>query len=151
MTNKDIPSIKLDRSIFTLKENSYVKYMKDIYKISSIINFTEVIGIDIKTKRPKRLFIKDLTPVENEFNNDSIFKDIDEITDEEFMDLQKKYLSIQPLLTNSITRVEIEEYSKKIGVHFTTIYRWLKQYRTTGTLAGLLTVSFKSATIRYYK
>lgn len=138
MTNKDIPSIKLDRSIFTLKENSYVKYMKDIYKISSIINFTEVIGIDIKTKKPKRLFIKDLTPVENELNNDSIFKDIDEITDEEFMDLQKKYLSIQPLLTNSITRAEIEEYSKKIGVHFTTIYRWLKQYRTTGTLVGLL-------------
>ncbi len=113
MDNKDIQSLKLDRSAFTLKENAYVKYKNDTYRISSIINFTEVIGIDVKTKKPKRLLIKDLTPLENELNNDSLFKDFDEISDEEFIDLQKKYLSIQPLLTDSISRAEIEEHSKK--------------------------------------
>lgn len=136
--NNDNNPIKLERSIFKIKENEYVNCKNKIYKISTILNFSEVIGIDIETKRPKKLFVNELTPLKNQNDNISIFKDFSDITNQEFFDLEKKYLAIEPILTNSISKKDIEKYSKKIGVHFTTLYRWLRNYKSTGTLAGLL-------------
>ena len=138
MNTQNIVSHKLDRSIFHIKEDEYVKYNNDIYKISSIIDFTEIIGINIKTKRPQRLYISELIPIDGNIKNDSIFKDVSDIKDEEFVKLQEKYLAIQPLLNDYIGRKEIEEHSKKLGIHFTTLYRWIKQYKSTGTLVSLL-------------
>ena len=137
---QDIKSIKLDRSSLKIKENEFAKYKNEIYKISSIIDFTYVIGINIETKRPKRLAIQELKPISSsEISKDiSIFKDISDYSNEEFKGIQEKYLAIQPLMSDNITREEIEEHSKKIGVHYTTLYRWLKKYKSTGTLAGLL-------------
>ena len=138
MNTQNIISHKLDRSVFHIKEDEYVKYNNDIYKISSIIDFSEVIGINIKTKKPQRLHINELIPIDDNIQNDSIFKDVSDIKDEEFIKLQEKYLAIQPLLNDYIGRKEIEEHSKKLGIHFTTLYRWIKQYRSTGTLVSLL-------------
>ena len=138
MNTQNIISHKLDRSVFHIKEDEYVKYNNDIYKISSIIDFSEVIGINIKTKKPQRLHIIELIPIDDNIQNDSIFKDVSDIKDEEFIKLQEKYLAIQPLLNDYIGRKEIEEHSKKLGIHFTTLYRWIKQYRSTGTLVSLL-------------
>ena len=137
---KDIDSVKLDRTRIDIRENEFVQCNNDIYKISSIIDFTEVIGINTKTKRPTRLAIQDLKPIvpEDMKENISIYKDIAEYTDNEFQEIQDKYLAIKPLLSDNITRVEIEVHSKKIGVHYTTLYRWLKKYKSTGTLTGLL-------------
>jgi len=137
---QDIKSLKLDRSSLKIKENEFAEYKNEIYKISSIIDFTYVIGINIETKRPKRLEIQKLKPISSsEISKDiSIFKDIADYSNEEFKEIQEKYLAIQPLLSNDITRDEIEEHSEKIGVHYTTLYRWLKKYKSTGTLAGLL-------------
>ncbi len=139
-TTQNTKSIKLDRSSLKIKENEFVQYKHEIYKISSIIDFTHVIGVNIETKRPKRLVIQELKPISSkEISKDvAIFKDVTEYTDEEFQEIQKKYLAIQPLLSNNITREEIEKHSKEIGVHYTTLYRWLKKYKSTGTLAGLL-------------
>lgn len=133
-------SIKLDRSSLKIAENEFVEYKKEIFKISSIIDFHEVIGISIESKRPKRLEIKYLKPVipENIQMNPAVYKDIDEYSNEEFKEIQQKYSAILPLLCNDISREEIEHHAEKIGVHFTTLYRWLKKYKSTGTLTGLL-------------
>ena len=133
-------SVKLDRSSLKIAENEFVEYKKEIFKISSIIDFHEVVGINIETKRPKRLEIKYLKPIapENVEMNPTIYKDINEYSNEEFKEIQEKYNAIQPLLANDISRDKIEEHAKKIGVHFTTLYRWLKKYKSTGTLTGLL-------------
>jgi len=133
-------SIKLDRSSLKIAENEFVEYKKEIFKISSIIDFHEVIGISIESKRPTRLEIKYLKPIapENLDMNPAVYRDIDEYSNEEFKEIQQKYSAIQPLLSNDISREEIEQHAKKIGVHFTTLYRWLKKYKSTGTLTGLL-------------
>ena len=133
-------SVKLDRSSLKIAENEFVEYKKEIFKISSIIDFHEVVGINIETKRPKRLEIKYLKPIvpKNIDMNPAVYKDINEYSNEEFKEIQEKYCAIQPLLSNDISRDEIEEHSKKIGVHFTTLYKWLKKYKSTGTLTGLL-------------
>ena len=133
-------SIKLDRSSLKIAENEFVEYNKEIFKISSIIDFHEVIGINIESKRPKRLEIKYLKPIapENIEMNPAVYKDIGEYSSEEFKEIQQKYSAIQPLLSNDISREEIELHAEKISVHFTTLYRWLKKYKSTGTLTGLL-------------
>lgn len=140
MTEKLQTSVKLDRSSLKIAENEFVEYKKEIFKISSIIDFHEVVGINIETKRPKRLEIKYLKPIvpENIEMNPVIYKDINEYSNEEFKEIQQKYNAIQPLLSNDIPRNEIEQYAEKIGVHFTTLYRWLRNYKSTGTLTGLL-------------
>jgi len=133
-------SIKLDRSSLKIAENEFVEYKKEIFKISSIIDFHEVVGINIETKRPTRLEIKYLKPIEPEKLeiNPEIYKDIGEYSNEEFKEIQEKYSAILPLLSKEISREQIEEHAKKIGVHFTTLYRWLRKYKSTGTLTGLL-------------
>lgn len=140
MINKISESITIDRSSLKIQENEFVQYKNDIYKISAIIDFNYIVGINIETKRPKRLEIKTLKAIssENISKDISIFKDVNDFKDEEFSEIQEKYLAIQPLLKNQISRDEIEEHANKIGVHFTTLYRWLKKYKSTGTLAGLL-------------
>lgn len=132
-------SIKLDRSVLNLRENEYVEYKKEIFKISTVINFKEVVGISLKTKRPEKLYVKDLRPVSLEDNNNpSTKRDIDTYTDKEWKKIQEKYLAIQPLLSDNMSRKDIEKYSKEIGIHITTLYRWLKRYKSTGSLIGLL-------------
>lgn len=140
MINKVSNPITIDRSSLKIQENEFVQYKNDIYKISEIIDFNYIVGINIQTKRPKRLEIKILKAIssENISKDISIFKDVYDFRDEEFTEIQEKYLAIQPLLKNQISRDEIEEHANKIGVHFTTLYRWLKKYKSTGTLAGLL-------------
>jgi putative transposase len=140
MTQQKPQALKLDRSSLKIQENEFVEHEKNIYKISTIIDFSSVIGIDVETKRPKRLLIQELKPVSvKDIDKDvAIFKDIHDYTENEFQEIQKKYMAIQPLLSDNITREEIEKHAQNIGVHFTTLYRWLKKYKSTGTLAGLL-------------
>ncbi len=139
MHKEEVQSIKLNRSSIQIKENEYVEYQSEVYKISSVIDFSEVVGIDIKTKRAKRLRISDIKPISNGKDIKlAIFNDIGEYTDSEFQEIQKKYLAIEPLLSDNISRKEIEEHAKKINIHYTTLYRWLRRYQSTGTLLGLL-------------
>jgi len=136
---EEIQSVKLNRSSIQIKENEYVEHKGEVYKISSIIDFNEVVGIDIKTKRAKRLRISDIKPISSDKDIKlPIFNDIGEYTDSEFQEIQKKYLAIEPLLSDNISRKEIEEHAKKIDIHYTTLYRWLRRYQSTGTLLGLL-------------
>lgn len=136
----DNNSITIDRSSLKIKENEFVKYKNEIFKISTIIDFTYVVGINIDTKRAQRLEIKLLKPISSKdiLKDIQIFKDIHDYKDEELNEIQKKYLAIQPMLSDHISRQDIEEHANKIGVHFTTLYRWLKKYKSTGSLPGLL-------------
>ena len=78
MINKVSNPITIDRSSLKIQENEFVQYKNDIYKISEIIDFNYIVGINIQTKRPKRLEIKTLKAIssENISKDISIFKDV---------------------------------------------------------------------------
>lgn len=99
MLNKET-SIKLDRSRIDIKPNSYVQYKKSVYKITQILNFDEVVGTNTKTKKAELLPIKDLSSIESDknINAESISKDINNIEDEEYLEAQRRYKAILPLL-----------------------------------------------------
>ena len=133
-------NIKLDRTRIDIKPNSYVKYKNLEYKITQLLNFNEVIGIDVVTKKAKLLPITELSSIEpsKDINAESISKDISEINDSEYNEAKKRYEAILPLLEKNLSRKDSVEYSKKIGIHFTTLYRWQERYKSTGTILGLI-------------
>ena len=139
MTTIKNEKLKLNRQKVQLIIGNFVKYESQIYKITQLIDFSEVIGINIETNEAKRLLIEYIKPVPNNIikNNGYIFKDIDDIADDEWKTIEIRLNAIRPLL-NGATRKEIEEHSKEIGIHFTTLYRWLSGYKSTGTVTGLL-------------
>ncbi len=139
MTSTKKEKLKLNRQKVQLIIGNFVKYESQIYKITQLIDFSEVIGINIETNEAKRLLIEYIKPVPNNIikNNGYIFKDIDDIADDEWKTIEIRLNAIRPLL-NGATRKEIEEHSKEIGIHFTTLYRWLSGYKSTGTVTGLL-------------
>lgn len=139
MTSIKKEKLKLNRQKVQLIIGNFVKYESQIYKITQLIDFSEVIGINIETNEAKRLLIEYIKPVPNNIikNNGYIFKDIDDIADDEWKTIELRLNAIRPLL-NGATRKEIEEHSKEIGIHFTTLYRWLSGYKSTGTVTGLL-------------
>lgn len=131
-------SVKLDRSTLNIQEKQYVEYKNEIFQISTIIDLKEVVAINLETKKHHKLYIKDLKPASLDHDNPSKSRDISLYSDEEFQEVQKKYQAISPMLKNDMTRKEIEEHANALGVHFTTLYRWLEKYRSTGTLMGLV-------------
>lgn len=139
MTSTKKEKLKLNRQKVQLIIGNFVKYESQIYKITQLIDFSEVIGINIETNEAKRLLIEYIKPVPNNIikNNGYVFKDIDDIADDEWKTIEIRLNAIRPLL-NGATRKEIEEHSKEIGIHFTTLYRWLSGYKSTGTVTGLL-------------
>lgn len=139
MTSIKKEKLKLNRQKVQLIIGNFVKYESQIYKITQLIDFSEVIGINIETNEAKRLLIEYIKPVHNNTikNNGYIFKDIDDIADDEWKTIEIRLNAIRPLL-NGATRKEIEEHAKEINIHFTTLYRWLSGYKSTGTVTGLL-------------
>ncbi|MDD2653245.1 MAG: DDE-type integrase/transposase/recombinase [Sulfurimonas sp.] len=132
-------SYKIDRRKLKLLANEYVQYNNDIYKITQILDASELIGVNIKTKKAKRLLINDLKPVDMEQipENDFIHRDLSDISDSDWKEMERRFTAIQPILNNG-SREEVEEYAKKAGAHFTTVYKWARGYTSTGTLTGLL-------------
>jgi len=132
--------VKLDRRQITIRENEYVEFEKNIYKITQLIDLEEVVGINIKDNRSKRLLIKNVKSVTPKEVIDNSFtqRDLSDIADDDYKIIEKRYLAIRPLISKDLSREEIQEYAKKIDVHYTTLYRWLKKYKSTGTMIGLL-------------
>ncbi len=132
--------VKLDRRKLIVRENEYLEFEKEIYKISQLIDFEEVVGINVKDNRAKRLSLKHTKPVTPEviIENGFTQKDLSDLTDEDYKLMEERYLAIEPLISKNLSREEIEKYANEINIHYTTLYRWLKKYKSTGTLPGLL-------------
>lgn len=130
---------KLDRRFLKIMAEDYVDYGGKIYKISLVIDFDEVIGINIETKSPERLLVKDLKPVsaDNIEDNGFIHRDLSDICDDDWKELERRFAAIVPILEGA-GRTEIERQAKSLDIHYTTLYRWLRSYKSTGTLTGLL-------------
>jgi putative transposase len=138
--SKETNKFKLDRRTFKILENEPVEYKSEVYKVTQLIDFKQVTGVNVKTGDIKILPIEDLKPAvpDEIFDNGYLSRDISDIADSDWEKIEFRYRCIEPLIHKDITRKEAEVYAKEKGVHFTTLYRWLRQYQSTGTLTGLL-------------
>jgi len=134
----DENKVKPNRKRILIRPNEYVKYNGSIYKITQIIDFDSIIGVDVRTGKAKNLAVHAIKAVEENLpDNGHIYRDLEDITDSDWREIERRFELIQPLLKGA-SRKEVEEHANKIGIHFTTLYRWLKNYNSTGVLTGLL-------------
>lgn len=129
----------LDRRSVRYNVNDYVEYEDEMYRITQLLDFHEVVGVNTYTNIARRLLIKNLKSISMDKNisNGYIRRDIEDISDAAWQEAQKRFQAIIPLLENA-SRSEIEEHAKAKGVHFTTLYRWHRCYLSTGTITGIL-------------
>jgi len=136
--SKENNGLKPNRTRVLIRPNEYVKDNGQIYKITQIIDFESVIGINVHSSQSKVLSIQSITAVDNEIpDNGFIHQDLEEISDANWKEIERRFKLIQPLLQGA-KRKEIENYSKKVNIHYTTLYRWLRNYNATGVLTALL-------------
>lgn len=106
------------------------------YRIVEVLDFESVIGCNLESGRNAPLAIQSLEPVE-EIAATGI-RDIETIGAEDWQTAQTRYAAIKPLLAFDSGRRDVEARAKETGFSFPTLYRWIRRYRSVGTLDALV-------------
>jgi len=131
--------VKIDRSAVNIKTGSFVKYGESVYRVSHMLNFDEIVGVNVNTGEVEVIEIVKAKRVEPETakNFEHAKKDLFDIHDGEWETIQQRLKAIRPLISGA-SRKEVEKHAKEMGVHYTTIYRWFRRYLDSGGVMGLL-------------
>ncbi|WGV53303.1 DDE-type integrase/transposase/recombinase [Stenotrophomonas indicatrix] len=81
-----------------------------------------------------------LTPiVESDSTEEQAERDLALYSDEEWAEGQRRLFYIKPLLEKPVRyRADVEEVAKQAGVHFTTLYKWLRAFLLSGHVSSLV-------------
>ena len=130
----------LHRPKLDLTVGAYVKHVDQVYRITEVLDFGTLVGVNTETGRSAVLRIGELQPVIDAtaalLAADS--QDLDEIGDDSWRIAQSRYAAIKPLLTGILTRRDVEQRASEVGVDVTTLYRWMKRYNSLGVLSALI-------------
>ena len=130
--------MKLDRSFFSTVSGSYVTHLGDTYRITQTIDLKTVIGVNVLSGKAESLSVDELKPLDSKVpDNGFIHSDTEDFVDSDWKEIERRFGIIKPLI-NGATKVEVQACAKQAGIHYTTLYRWLKNYINTGNLIGLL-------------
>ncbi|PKN16980.1 MAG: transposase [Deltaproteobacteria bacterium HGW-Deltaproteobacteria-6] len=135
-----IEALEPVRRVMDLQVGSLVDSNNTIYRISQILDFNSVIGIEVETGRSAPLRIGDLRPViDADDTHDMANMDLDEITDKDWEIAESKFAIIKPLLNLTMFgKSEIEQRAKEAKVDPSSIYRWVRQYKAYGCVSALI-------------
>ncbi|RMH11366.1 MAG: transposase [Gammaproteobacteria bacterium] len=127
------------RKAVDMSPGSYVIYNEKTYRISEIIDLSGVVAIDVETGRSKPLPINQLEPADSLEIDGRNAIDIDGIGDEEWKIANHRFAAIKPLLEiPCLTRGEVEKRGEEVGVSANTLYRWMRDFNSLGTIAALI-------------
>lgn len=120
--------------IIDLSIGSVVFFQNNEYEIKKQIDTAYVLAKNLKTYRDEIL------PVVNLMSDEAIKpKDrLEDIRESDWEEAKRRFEIIKPILDGNFGKKEIMELGKKLGIHFTTLYRWVKRYRETGLLQSLV-------------
>ncbi len=135
----EIDSFKPNRAPIDFKVGNIVLHQNETYRISEILDFETIIGIKIDSGRSYPLRLKELKRIEQETDDNYEYLDLDEITSENWQIAKSRYEKIKPLLEmESPGRKKVEARAKEVGVHPSTLYAWLKKYKSFRVTAALI-------------
>lgn len=127
-------------NVLNIKPDETVGYKGDNFKITQVIDFESVIGVDLKNGTVQRLLVKDITPSidgRNEPTNSE--PDLSVVSDEDWKTAQFRFSIIKPLLENGRrSTAEVDAQAKKAKVHRSTIYRWIETFESVGLISALI-------------
>lgn len=131
----------LNRQKISFKPDTFVTFESKVYRFKEVINFDIALGIDVESGRTHTLQISKLQPlpIDDEALYAVASQEIEDISDDSWKEAMRRYEIIKPLLEiGSPSKLQIKERAKEVNRDHTTIYRWLKRYRSMETLTVLI-------------
>ncbi|MCG5512348.1 Mu transposase C-terminal domain-containing protein [Ectothiorhodospira shaposhnikovii] len=135
----DGPDFAPKRQKVDVKIGAYVQINGKVYRITEILDFSSVIGVDVETLQSQPLRISDLRPLENNSHSQQR-NDLLEIGDKDWREAERRFEAIKPLLRQGtlLGRSEVSKRAQEVGVDTATLYRWIKRYNAYGSMTALI-------------
>lgn len=108
-----------------------------VYRISQVLDFESVIGIEVESGRSTSLRIGDLRPMDQAALASSCpGKDLADIADEDWRIAEQRFAAIRPLVNEVVLgRSAVTRRAKEVGIDTATLYRWLGRYKAYGVVS----------------
>lgn len=122
----------------TIAVDTYVRHHGRVYRIAQTLDFASVVGVDAETGRSTVLPIGELLPIDDHTETGE-YADLSEVSDDDWKEAERRFAAIRPLVDRHVVgRPVVEEQAEETGVDAATLYRWLKLYRSAGTVLALV-------------
>lgn len=143
MNDKDQPSqgVLLNRQKLDLGSGSLVSHDGVVLRISEVLDYDTVVGVEVESGRSRSLRVTELKPVPgaDEKLQEVASGDLDDIADECWKIAQQRYLAIKPLVEDGHSgRISVAQRAKEVNVDTATLYRWLRRYQSLGVVTALI-------------
>ena len=130
-------------NFLNIVEGADVIFDGEMFTITHIISTSEIIGRSKATGGKRVLNVEEISPIDGA-KPDAAAKqpkrDLSEFTDTEWDEAERRLNVLRPLLNPSALRTSeaVTAVAHQAGIHFTTIYTWLRLYEQSGQLSDLI-------------
>lgn len=139
-SNEELVPYEPNRAQVIIEIGAMVSSGDHAYRISQILDFKTVVGIEVESGKAAALPIGGLKALKKD-KVDGLYVnyDVADIGAQDWATARERYAVIEPFLGNSIVgRRDVEARSEAVGVDTATIYRWIKRYNEWGELLALI-------------
>ncbi|HHM6759892.1 Mu transposase C-terminal domain-containing protein [Pseudomonas sp. NY15181] len=139
-TDEHLIPFEPTRARVVIEVGAMVRRDKQIFRIVQLLDFQNVIGVEVESGQSASLRVSELSAVEQE-RVDGLYVnyDISTISSDEWAIAQQRFSAIKPFINNSVTpKDSVEKRAKEIGVDTATLYRWLERYRNWNEVLALV-------------
>lgn len=141
--SSDVPrGTKLDRSVVNVLPGGLVCHQKETFRITQVLDFESVLGINVESGRASVMPIAELKPfLGSKIRGVYADYDLEELGAEDWAVAQQRYSVISPLLgIEGQSRSVVEQRAQAAGVDPVTVYRWLRRYKEQGEVIALVPI-----------
>lgn len=140
MSETEFDAISLNRDEVAIHVGGFVEFRKSVYRLTEVLDFNSVVGVDVETGRAEVLQIAQLNNLPKEGTGGMFAHyDLDDIADEGWSAAQKRYMAIEPLLQGDrFLKGAVEARAKEVGSSAASLYRWLSLYTEVGGFTALV-------------
>ena len=123
---------------FRIERGVRVRLGENFYVVTAILPDLEfVMGKDLNTGRVTKLPVRDLRNPKGEDSPRTTI-DVAGVDDAAWAEAERRRGLIEPLLQGRRTLADVQAQASAAGVHWATIYAWLRAYERTGQVSALL-------------
>jgi putative transposase len=136
MTTNNLPEqVPAKHAVHKVSVGGLVSFEGETYEVIALLDHVQVSAKNTSTSRHRTLRIDSVTPANMEEVKNH---ELSDIGDAQWQEAQKRFSIIQPLLKENVGRKKIEAIAAENGLFFSTLYRWINKYKSTGSIASLV-------------
>lgn len=111
-----------------------------VFRITQVLDFESLIGVNVDTGRSTSLRIGDLRSIERSpISPLNVSQDLADIADEDWRIAQERFAAIKPLIeAGRLGRENVEVRADELKINPATLYRWLQRYKAYGVVTALI-------------